>query len=175
VLARSPARKEGVRTGDYIKAINGKTYTDFHADPPPPGKQFTIEAFRHGSGEYRTFGVLGREPKPNKQPAWLSAPAVLPGRVVARNERPAFLGFIAKHRRIPYRYKTIIGVLIEHDGKGGIFPKHGTIAAEMGCSIATVKRAICCCQHFGVLHVMSGKPQRASNRYFLCWPAHCVS
>jgi hypothetical protein len=34
-----------------------------------------------------------------------------------------------------------------------------------------VKRAQMCCQHFGFLHVLSGKAKHRSNAYEVCWPA----
>jgi hypothetical protein len=121
--------------------------------------------------EITAFGTLGVPPKPRKLPSWRQLPPVLPSAQVDRDERPAYLGFAGKHLNLKPIDVRLLIVLLEHDWHKGIIPKHATLAAEMRCSIATIRRSIERTRYFGFLHVISGKARHTSNEYSVRWPA----
>ena len=61
-------------------------------------------------------------------------------------------------------------LLLDHEGRDGIFPKRRRLARIMGCSLSTLDRSIRRCKQAGVLQVESGKFDRKANRYFVTWP-----
>lgn len=171
VEPRSPAYIGGLRSGDFIKTINHQSFAAFHASTPGAGTPYAIVAYRKSLGTIRTFGTIGSLPKANPAPAWQKSPPILTGKPVERKERPAFVGWLSKHRNLRPCDTILMLALIEFDGPKGAIPKHGTIAKHLNCSIRSVKRRIERCKYFGVLRVESGKCRRTSNSYTACWPA----
>jgi hypothetical protein len=167
----SPARQAGMKSGDFVKSINDRGFAEFQADLPPPGTPFSIVFFRKAVGELRTFGVMGSQPMPRRVPIWQSMPCVLRGRQLNPNDRPQYLGFVAKHEHLAAADTRLLTLLIEYEFVKGIIPKHVSLALDMGCSIATVKRSLSRCRHFGLLDWISGKAKQEANSYTLCWPA----
>jgi predicted metalloprotease with PDZ domain len=85
--ARSPAWAAGLRSGDYVASINDLNYDDFHAKMPPPGAQVRIVFFRKKFGRLTAYAELKSPPKA-KRITEERKPAVLPGRLVERKDRP---------------------------------------------------------------------------------------
>jgi hypothetical protein len=170
VLPRSPAAVAGLRSGDYIRSINDRSYEEFHRNPPPAGTPFEIHYWRPKAGERIACGLLGKLPKERQTEWWEKWSATMPGRPVRKDERPVYMDFISKDKRlqhVDFRYLTI---LLNYDGYCGIFPMRKTIANALECSLSTVSRCQRRCSYRGVLEVVSGKRHRSSNTYLVTWP-----
>src|SRR5258707_456298 len=66
VDVRSPAKKAGLRTGDYVIEINTATFEAFHAGGLQPGTRAVIKAWRDGQviwGE----ATISLRPKPARK------------------------------------------------------------------------------------------------------------
>jgi hypothetical protein len=171
VAPGSPARRAGMKSGDFVKSINDKGFAEFQAELPPPGSPFSVVFFRKAVGDLRTFGVMVSPPKPRRVPTWQSKPSVLPGRQVEPNLRPQYLGFVAKHPSLKAVDTRLLTLLIEYEWVKGSIPKHASLSLDMGCSVPTVKRSLDRCRHFGLVDWISGKADREANSYTVCWPA----
>ncbi len=166
----SPAWRSGLRSGDFIKSINGHSYDDFHASIPIVGTRFEIVAWRPGFGEFTARGELRQAPKLRSPSSQTRLPTTPCGRPVAKKERPVFHGYISKHRNLTARDTRLLSRLLDYDGPNGIFPRRGRLAHELQCSLSTLDRSIRRSCQQGVLRVESGKSRHTSNRYVVTWP-----
>jgi len=171
VQPRSPARAAGLRNGDYVVSINDLPFDVFYAKLPPPGTQVRIIIFRAELGRLTAYALLKSPPKPKRVVAWERMPAILPGRVVGKKDRPKYLDFITKYAALSSRETHLLTVLLNMEWHEGIIPSHATIAGKMHCSVPTVKRSIARCMHFGCLQVTSGKGIGRTNSYQVCSPS----
>jgi hypothetical protein len=174
VAPRSPAWRNGLRNGDYIRSIDGKDFDTFHNDLPPPGTPVRIEFFRSRFGLMAVFVMMGSPPKPSsaRHPALRRAPPALPGARVIKSERPEFVQrFIARHPGLKHNNVKLLMTLLESEGSKGLVIRASVLASRMNCSLRTVRRAIAGCQYFGLIRVASGKSGRHANSFEVCWPA----
>jgi hypothetical protein len=173
VAPRSPAWRNGLRSGDYIRSIDSKDFDTFHNDLPPPGAPVRIEFFRSRFGLMAVFAVMGSSPKPSsaRHPALRHAPPALAGARVIKSERPEFVQrFIARHPGLKHNDIKLLMTLLESEGSKGLVIRASVLASRMSCSLRTVWRAIAGCQYFGVIRVQSGKSGRYANSFEVCWP-----
>ena len=170
VAPRSPARKAGLKSGDFVVSINGMTYDNFHSALPAAGTMFRIVVWRERVGELTALGCLGTIPKPPPESSSAS-PTKPSGRQVTRKERPLFMqGFISSHPDLKALDTRLLSLLLNHEGAKGIYPKRMTLARSLRCSLSTLDRSVRRCIRAGVLVVESGKSRRKSNSYFVTWP-----
>jgi hypothetical protein len=169
VMPRSPAAIAGLKSGDYIRSINDLTYEEFHKAMPPAGTPFEVHFWRPGCGEFRAFGALEKPPKERRKEWWEQWAATAPGRPVRKDERPVFMDFTSKDKRLTHVDCRYLTILLNYEGYSGIFPKRRTIAEALNCSLSTVSRCQRRCSFRGVLEVFSGKRGRSSNSYVVTW------
>jgi hypothetical protein len=171
VRLQSPAWSAGLRSDDFIRAINGISFEEFHAALPPPGTPFQIVAWREDHGELVVHGKLGTIPALSRSARWRPRPRKT-GKRLEKKERPPFIQeFLAKHPRLEAIDVRLMILLINYDGHRGIIPSRGRLARDMHCSRSTVDRAIARCRAEGILRVESGKHLRRPNTFFVSWPA----
>jgi hypothetical protein len=173
VAPRSPAWCGGLRTGDYIVSIDGKSFEAFHDGLPPPGTPLRIEFFRARFGVNAVFVKMANLPKPanTRHPALRRAPPAIAGSRVERSERPEFVQrFIPRHPGLKHSDVKLLMTLLEAEGPKGIVIRASVLASQMNCSLRTVWRAIAQCRYFGVVRVASGKTRRHADSFEVCWP-----
>jgi membrane-associated protease RseP (regulator of RpoE activity) len=177
VAPRSPARKAGIRSGDYVVSINGSTFEAFNANPPPVGAVALVKVFRAGTGFLLFDATLTDKPLPKPAQRSRAFASTSCGQPVARNDRFKWLSRTTGDPRLSPRDKALAARLVVYylNRGGEAFPAHNTIATELGASVSSVKRSIENLRRAGLLHVVSGRIQGRSNRYSLCWPAEHAS
>jgi hypothetical protein len=166
----SPVAKAGVRSGDYIISINGVTFDEFQKAIPPAGTRFEVVAWRKGRGEIRVSGTLAEVPKDGAE-QWQS-PGIESGKLVAKTERPVFIGFITGHLGLDPIDVRLLLLIIDLDWGDGTIQSRSALANRLGRSVRTVDRATLRCRQAGVLRVKSGKARCEANAYFVTWPAN---
>src|SRR5215475_4931669 len=107
VAPRSPAKKAGIASGDYVVSINGTTFEAFSAKRPPVGAVALVKVFREGKGFLLFDAMLSEQPRPKtpqRTPLIESAPCGAPA---ARGGRLKWLSGIAGDPRLSPRDKAI--------------------------------------------------------------------
>jgi hypothetical protein len=178
----SPAWLNGLQTGFWIRSINDQPFDDFERSRGRVGDVVIVRADVPGIGPVIRSLTLSAEPSKQaraprqnteakrRSPQWKSEPPVLAGKRVFKDSRPAFLELAARHPHVR-RHAWLLTELLKREWRIGIKIRHKKVAEAVGCSRATVQRAQDCCQHFGFLHVISGKAKHRSNSFEVCWPA----
>jgi hypothetical protein len=171
VTPRSPAKKAGIASGDYVVSVNGTSLEAFTAGQPPAGTVALIKVFRVGKGFLLFDAILSERPEITR-PSKALATAVPCGAPVARNERLKWLSRITGDPRLLPMDKALAARLVLYylNRKGEAYPAHDTLANELSVSVSSVKRSIVKLQRAGLLHIASGRKRGRSNCYSLSWP-----
>src|SRR5713101_8041976 len=107
VAPRSPAKKAGIASGDYVVSINGTTFEAFSAKPPPVGAVALVKVFREGKGFLLFDATLAEEPLPKAARRIPPIKSVPCGAPVTRGERLKWLSRITGDPRLSPRDKAV--------------------------------------------------------------------
>jgi hypothetical protein len=185
VEAGSPARKVGLRSGDYVVSVSPSPTDDMSlaecdARALPPGADVFIKFHRPVRGRTREIQVvvvrLRKRPSPAKAKPWQERPQVGHGPEVTPNERKRFLAEMASH---PYMtslgHRILVKLLLHYDGERGIYPSYRTIARDVNSKRkATASENIVRLGRLGVIEVLKGAGMKTqsgpTNRFIVHWP-----
>ncbi len=185
VAARSPARKAGLRTGDYVVSVSPSptenlSLTDFDALSLPSGSEVFVKFHRPGRERVRdiqtTVVRLREQPKVPKAPRWQQIPRVAYGPEVRPDERKRFVAEMAVHPHMKaLGHRILVRLLMHYDGENGIYPSYRTIARDVNCRRKeTAMEQIARLSWLGVIEVLKGAGIKTksgpTNRFIIHWP-----
>jgi hypothetical protein len=168
-----PADDAGVRSGDYLVSINGSTFREYMAAPSPPGRPVVVKVYRPGIGD-GLFEIKTLERTTRKAVFTKPSKPIAPGRCVERNERLQWLGRVSGRPHLGTVGIAVAARLVSYycsKSQNRAWPKHRSIAADLGISVPSVKRGIEALRYDGFLSIRSGKNAGGSNSYVMTWPA----
>jgi hypothetical protein len=186
VAPRSPARRAGIRTGDYVTSVSprqhaGMSLLEFDAGKHPAGTVAFVKYYRPTWRDPRHIELalvtLSAPPGPPKQKWWERLPRCDPGEEVQRDQRKNFLGQMAAHRHITKLGVRLLTRMLHHyQGRLGICPSYRSLMQDMGTRRrATVIEHMHALEWVGVVEVETGAgvPTRdgRTNAYRITWPA----
>jgi PDZ domain/Helix-turn-helix domain len=168
----SPARKAGLKTGDYLISVNGTTFEAFSEGRPIAGTTAVIKAFRKGAGVQYLEAVLIARPSPRPVTTRLCRPAIPCGRPVERNGKLKWLALVSRKSTLTPLDKAIATLLMTYycNRKGDAYPSHATLARINNVCVRSVQRSISNLHRHGLLSVASRKKEGRSNLYSPCFP-----
>jgi hypothetical protein len=169
VDVRSPAKKAGLRTGDYVIEINTATFEAFHAGGLQPGTRAVIKAWRDGQviwGE----ATISLRPKPARKEKLSVVPC---GADVARNDRLKWLTHVTGDPVLLVADKALAArLMVRYANRSGVsWPGIKRLAADLGVARRTIDYSIQRLHRAGYVDIKSGKKEGRSNEYTLTWPA----
>lgn len=181
---RSPARKVGLRSGDYVVSISPSAMEvmslgDFDAGNFPVGLDAFVRFHRPGencSGKIQTVIVrLGKRPRVPIVPPWQQMPRVAFGPEVARNDRARFEAQMTMHPLLPHLgFRILVRLVRYYDGPKGAFPSYATLARDVGCERRAAINQINRLEWLGIVEARRRAGVKGiggtTNLYVIHWP-----
>ena len=184
VDARSPARKAGLRTGDYVVSVSPSptddmSLGDFDGRNLPPGTDVYVKFHRPRKGKTRDVEIaavrLRKRTLPPQAPKWQQTPRVALGPKVERDDRSRFEAQMATHPQMaPLGFQILVRLLRHYDGPNGAYPSYSTLARDVGRKRRAVINHIARLEWIGVLEVVRAGGVRKqggfTNQFIIHWP-----
>jgi membrane-associated protease RseP (regulator of RpoE activity) len=178
----SPAAGAGLKSGDFVKNVDGIPLAKFNESPPLAGTSVIVEAHRKGLGDLKFEVVLAETPaikpksraKPPRQPM---PGAVACGARVTPTERPRWLNQCTGHPGLQPVDKALAARIVSKyvNKSGKCWPGHTLLASDMGVSVSTIQRSIARLNRSGLVAVACGRGRGTSNTYEITWPGQAGS
>lgn len=173
VAAGGPADRAGIKTGDFLISINGKSWDEYNDTIPNVGEPALLDLHRRDSPPL-SFHFLHEGIPCRRQPRRRRLPMFLSGAEVDHLYRNKWFADLSLNPKIKDRAVRVAGLLAfkYYSRKTrDAYPSLATLAEDCDCSVSSIQRAVQNLYEYGLIRILSGSKKGGSNRYRLCHPA----